>query len=158
VSVWLPSARAAQHRWQANKKYGEIPAAKLPQSSAEPCGNSHSSLGYQTPKEFATAMRAAEAGCALPASPSSAANQVVQARAVTVQISPHPLNWRSSFPEASGEIESSQGSQARQLVGQSHRKCIQFAVSPRDSEGGEPLPRSLGRYRLWHAAAQIPDE
>jgi len=33
----------------------------------------HSSLGYRTPKEFATAMRAAEAGCALPASPPSAA-------------------------------------------------------------------------------------
>src|SRR5437016_3769175 len=33
----------------------------------------HSSLGYRTPKEFATAMRAAEAGCALLAPPSSAA-------------------------------------------------------------------------------------
>ena len=34
----------------------------------------HSSLGYRTPKEFATAMRAAEAGSALLAPPSSAAN------------------------------------------------------------------------------------
>jgi putative transposase len=34
----------------------------------------HSSLGYRTPKEFAAAMRAAEAGCALLAPPSSAAN------------------------------------------------------------------------------------
>jgi hypothetical protein len=33
-----------------------------------------SSLGYRTPKEFATAMRAAEAGSALLAPPSSAAN------------------------------------------------------------------------------------
>src|SRR5437016_8904817 len=33
----------------------------------------HSSLGDRTPKEFATAMRAAEAGCALLAPPSSAA-------------------------------------------------------------------------------------
>lgn len=34
----------------------------------------HSSLGYLTPKEFATAMRAAESGSALLAAPSSAAN------------------------------------------------------------------------------------
>jgi putative transposase len=34
----------------------------------------HSSLGYRTPKEFATAMRAAGVGSALLAPPSSAAN------------------------------------------------------------------------------------
>ena len=34
----------------------------------------HSSLGYLTPKEFATSMRAAEAGSTLLAPPSSAAN------------------------------------------------------------------------------------
>jgi putative transposase len=34
----------------------------------------HSSLGYRTPKEFATSLRAAEAGSALLAAPSSAAN------------------------------------------------------------------------------------
>jgi putative transposase len=34
----------------------------------------HSSLGYRTPKEFATLLRAAEAGSALLAAPSSAAN------------------------------------------------------------------------------------
>lgn len=38
----------------------------------------HSSLGYLTPKEFATAMRAAEAGSALRATPSSAANPEVE--------------------------------------------------------------------------------
>jgi putative transposase len=35
----------------------------------------HSSLGYRTPKEFATLLRAAEAGSALLAAPSSAANR-----------------------------------------------------------------------------------
>lgn len=34
----------------------------------------HSSLGYRTPKEFATLLRAAEAGSVLLAPPSSAAN------------------------------------------------------------------------------------
>ena len=34
----------------------------------------HSSLGYRTPKEFATSLGAAESGCALLAPPSSAAN------------------------------------------------------------------------------------
>jgi len=34
----------------------------------------HSSLGYRTPKEFATSMKAAEAGSALLAAPPSAAN------------------------------------------------------------------------------------
>jgi len=34
----------------------------------------HSSLGYRTPQEFATAMKAAEAGSALLATPSSAAD------------------------------------------------------------------------------------
>jgi len=34
----------------------------------------HSSLGYQTPKQFATSLRAAEAGSALLAAPASAAN------------------------------------------------------------------------------------
>ena len=34
----------------------------------------HSSLGYRTPRQFATAMRAAEVGSALLAPPSSAAN------------------------------------------------------------------------------------
>ena len=34
----------------------------------------HSSLGYRTPKEFATLLKAAEAGSALLAAPSSAAN------------------------------------------------------------------------------------
>ena len=38
----------------------------------------HSSLGYLTPKEFATAMRAAESGSALLAPPSSAANPEAQ--------------------------------------------------------------------------------
>lgn len=38
----------------------------------------HSSLGYLTPKEFATAMRAAESGSALLAAPSSAANPEAQ--------------------------------------------------------------------------------
>lgn len=38
----------------------------------------HSSLGYLTPKEFATAMRAAEAGSALLATPASAANPEVE--------------------------------------------------------------------------------
>jgi putative transposase len=38
----------------------------------------HSSLGYLTPKEFATSMRAAESGSALRASPSSAANPEAQ--------------------------------------------------------------------------------
>lgn len=38
----------------------------------------HSSLGYRTPKELATAMRAAEAGSALLAAPSSAANLAVE--------------------------------------------------------------------------------
>ena len=39
----------------------------------------HSSLGYRTPKEFATSLRAAEAGCALLAPPSSAANPEAKA-------------------------------------------------------------------------------
>ena len=34
----------------------------------------HSSLGYRTPKEFATSMKAAEVGSALLAAPPSAAN------------------------------------------------------------------------------------
>lgn len=38
----------------------------------------HSSLGYLTPKEFSTSMRAAESGSALPATPSSAANPEAQ--------------------------------------------------------------------------------
>jgi putative transposase len=38
----------------------------------------HSSLGYLTPNEFATAMRAAEPGCAWLAAPSSAANPGAQ--------------------------------------------------------------------------------
>jgi len=38
----------------------------------------HSSLGYLTPKEFSTAMRAAESGSALLATPSSAANPEAQ--------------------------------------------------------------------------------
>jgi putative transposase len=38
----------------------------------------HSSLGYRTPKEFATAMRAAEDGSALIAPPSSAADPEVE--------------------------------------------------------------------------------
>ena len=38
----------------------------------------HSSLGYLTPKEFATSMRAAESGSALLAAPSSAANPEAQ--------------------------------------------------------------------------------
>ncbi len=38
----------------------------------------HSSLGYRTPKEFATSLRAAEAGSALLAAPSSAANPKVE--------------------------------------------------------------------------------
>lgn len=39
----------------------------------------HSSLGYRTPKEFATSLRAAEAGSALLAPPSSAANPETKA-------------------------------------------------------------------------------
>ena len=39
----------------------------------------HSSLGYRTPKEFATSLRAAEAGSALLAPPSSAANPKAEA-------------------------------------------------------------------------------
>ncbi|PYT55341.1 MAG: hypothetical protein DMG46_20045 [Acidobacteria bacterium] len=57
----------------------------LPTSSAIWCTSSarkreyneerpHSSLGYRTPQDFATAMRAAEAGSALLAPPSSAAD------------------------------------------------------------------------------------
>ena len=42
----------------------------------------HSSLGYRTPKEFATAMRAAKAGCALLAPPSSAANPETETETV----------------------------------------------------------------------------
>jgi putative transposase len=38
----------------------------------------HSSLGYRTPKEFATSLRAAEVGSALLAAPSSAANPNVE--------------------------------------------------------------------------------
>ena len=55
-----------QNLFDARRK---IAAWKIEYNEERP----HSSLGYRTPQEFATAMRAAEAGCALLAPPSSAA-------------------------------------------------------------------------------------
>src|SRR5438477_2317710 len=56
-----------QNLFDARRK---IAAWRIEYNEARP----HSSLGYRTPKEFATAMRAAEAGSALLATPSSAAD------------------------------------------------------------------------------------
>ena len=56
-----------QNPFDARRKIG---ACQIEYNEQRP----HSSLGYLTPKEFATAMRAAEAGSALLATPSSAAN------------------------------------------------------------------------------------
>src|SRR5213594_2043945 len=56
-----------QNLFDARRK---IAAWKIEYNEARP----HSSLGYRTPKEFATAMRASEAGSALLAPPSSAAD------------------------------------------------------------------------------------
>ncbi len=56
-----------QNLFDARRK---IAAWRIEYNEARP----HSSLGYQTPKEFATAMKAAEAGSVLLAPPSSTAN------------------------------------------------------------------------------------
>src|SRR5437667_1744850 len=56
-----------QNLFDARRK---IAAWKIEYNEERP----HSSLGYRTPQEFATAMRAAEAGSALLAPPSSAAD------------------------------------------------------------------------------------
>ncbi len=56
-----------QNLFDARRK---IAAWRIEYNEARP----HSSLGYRTPKEFATAMRASEAGSALLAPPSSAAD------------------------------------------------------------------------------------
>jgi transposase InsO family protein len=53
-----------------NEETRKIAAPRIEDNETRP----HSSLGYRTPKEFATAMKAAEAGSALLATPSSAAN------------------------------------------------------------------------------------
>jgi putative transposase len=56
-----------QNLFDARRK---IPAWRIDYNERRP----HSSLGYRTPKEFATSMRAAEVGSALLAAPPSAAN------------------------------------------------------------------------------------
>ena len=56
-----------QNLFDARRK---IAAWKIEYNEERP----HSSLGYRTPQEFATAMRAAEAGSVLLAPPSSAAD------------------------------------------------------------------------------------
>jgi putative transposase len=59
-----------QNLFDVRRKIG---AWRIEYNEARP----HSSLGYRTPREFATAMRAAESGSALLAPPSSAAESVV---------------------------------------------------------------------------------